>query len=57
VAAASLVLSLTVVTRDQSEATRTAEVMARAATGLALEGITISFHIGTVDDDDVDPSG
>ena len=49
---ASLVLSLSVVTEDQSEATKTAEVMARAATGLALDGIDVSLSIGTVEDED-----
>lgn len=54
--AGTLVVSLTVVTEDPNEATRTAEVMARAATGLALEGIRVSLTIGTVDDvDDADP--
>jgi hypothetical protein len=39
----SLVVSLTVVSEDQNEAALAAEVMARAAIGLALEG--------TVEDD------
>jgi hypothetical protein len=48
----ALVVSFTVVTDDQNEAARAAEVMARAATGLALEGTMISLTIGTVDDDE-----
>lgn len=46
-----LVVSLTVVTEDQTEAARAAEVMARAAIGLALEGAMVSLSIGTVESD------
>lgn len=50
-----LVVSATVVTQDQSKAARVVEVLARASTGLALEGLSISITMGTaieVDDDD-----
>lgn len=48
----SIVVSLTVVSEDQTETTRAAEAMARCATGLALEGITVSLSIGTVEDEE-----
>jgi hypothetical protein len=47
----SLVVSLTIVTEDPNEATTAAEVMARAAAGLALEGLLVSLTIGTATDD------
>lgn len=47
-----LVVSLSVVTGDDTKAARAAEVMARAATGLALDDIPASFHIGRVDEED-----
>jgi hypothetical protein len=50
----SLVVSLSVVTEDEQAAVRASEVMARAAAGLALEGITVSLTIGTVIDDGED---
>lgn len=54
----ALVVSFTVVTGDQTEAARAAEVMARAAIGLALEGTMVSLSIGTVEDDgDADSPG
>jgi hypothetical protein len=48
----SLVVSLNVVTEDPSQATRAAEVMARAAAGLALDGIGVSLNIHTVTDNE-----
>lgn len=50
--AKSLVVSLTVVTKDPDAAARAAEVMARAASGLALDGIDINLTLGNVDDED-----
>jgi hypothetical protein len=50
-----LVVSATVVTQDQGRAARAAEVLARAATGLGLEGLNVSITIGTavdIEDDD-----
>lgn len=54
--AAKVVVSITVVTDDALMVARAAEVMARAAAGLALEGTMVSVTIGMVDDDD-DPPG
>lgn len=51
-----LVVNLSVVTRDASEATRAAEVMARAAAGLALEGISVALNLGTVPDHETEDS-
>lgn len=50
----SLVVSLSVVTDDPEAAARSAEVMARAAAGLALEGLSVSLSLGTVIDEDED---
>lgn len=50
----SLVVSLTLVTEDPEAAARSAEVMARAAAGLALEGLSVSLSLGTVTDDEDD---
>lgn len=45
------VVSLTVVSASAEQVTRAAEVMARAATGLALEGIMANLSLGTPEDD------
>jgi hypothetical protein len=51
---ASIVVSLTVVTTDESEASRAAEVMSRAGAGLALEGTSVSLTMGTVEAGEVE---
>jgi hypothetical protein len=48
----TIVISATVVTEDQTQATRAAEVLARAAAGLVLEGMNVSVSMGIPDDDD-----
>jgi hypothetical protein len=49
-----MVVSLTVVSEDPNAVTRAAEVMARAAAGLALERIMVSLTLGTPDEDEAD---
>jgi hypothetical protein len=51
----TIVVSASVVTEDQSQAARAAEVLARAAAGLVLEGISVSVSLSRVDDEE-DPS-
>ena len=46
-----LAIGVTVFTSDPEQATRAAEAFARVATGLALEGIDVSFSIHTLDED------
>lgn len=46
------VVSVTVVTGNPEHATRAAEVLARAASGLSLEGINVSLTMSTVFDED-----
>ena len=48
----SIVVSATVVTEDQTHAARAAEVLARAAAGLVLEGISINVNFGIADGDE-----
>jgi hypothetical protein len=48
----TMVVSLTVVSTEAEHITRAAEVMARAAAGLALEGIMVSLTLGTPSDED-----
>jgi hypothetical protein len=53
---ATMVVSLTVVSDQPDVVARAAEVMGRAAAGLALEGIMVNLSMGTPDDDDeLDP--
>lgn len=47
-----VVVSLTLVTNDQSTIARAMETFGRAAAGLALEGISTSLSATRVDDDD-----
>ncbi len=47
-----MVISATVVTKDQAQATRAMEAFGRAAAGLGLEGLSVNVHIGTVEDDE-----
>jgi len=49
------VVSLTVVSEEPEHITRAAEVMARAAAGLALDGVMVSLTIGAPEDEDEDP--
>lgn len=49
-----LIVTITVITASPEHAARSAEAFARAATGLALEGISVNLHMGTLDDDDVE---
>jgi hypothetical protein len=48
----TMVVSLTVVSTEAEHITRAAEVMARAAAGLALEGIMVNLSLGTPSDAD-----
>jgi hypothetical protein len=48
----TMVVSLTVVSAEPEHVTRAAEVMARAAAGLALEGIMVNLSMGTPSDED-----
>lgn len=48
----SIIISATVVTDDESHATRAAEVLARAAAGLVLDGVPVMVSMGQVDDDE-----
>jgi hypothetical protein len=47
----TIVISLTVVTDDQSEAVKAHEAMSRAAVGLALDGISATVTAGIPDED------
>jgi hypothetical protein len=51
----TIVISATVVTDDQSQATHAAEVLARAAAGLVLDGIPVNVSMGVPDDDEDQP--
>lgn len=56
----SLVVSFTVVTDNPPDVIRATEVLGRAATGLVLEGISVSITLGQVEDDEAEveePSG
>lgn len=48
----SIVISATVVTDDQQQASHAAEVLARAAAGLVLDGIPVSVSMAEVDDEE-----
>jgi hypothetical protein len=50
----AIFVSASVITSDQAQAARAAEVFARAVTGLALEGINVNMNIHQVDDEDGD---
>jgi len=50
--APTIVVSATVVTASQEHAARAAEVLARSAAGLMLDGVNVSITMGTVEDDD-----
>jgi hypothetical protein len=47
-----IVVSCTVVSEKPEEIVKASEVLARAASGLALEGINVSVNIGTVPDEE-----
>lgn len=47
-----IVISATIVTDNPSHATRAAEVLARAAAGLVLDGVPVNVHMGHADDDE-----
>lgn len=47
-----VVVSATVVTRNSEHVAKAGEVLARAAAGLALEGIAVSLSFGIPEDDD-----
>lgn len=53
----SIVISATVVTDDQEQALKAAEVLARAAAGLVLDGVNVSVHMGIADDEDEEGGG
>ncbi len=46
-----VVVSATVVTENPEHAARAAEVLARAAAGLVLDGINVNVSLGIPDDD------
>jgi hypothetical protein len=48
----SIVISATVVTDDQQQASHAAEVLARAAAGLVLDGIPVNVSMTEVDDEE-----
>lgn len=45
-----IVISASVVTDDPQKAAKAAEVLARAATGIALEGISVNVSLGYGDE-------
>jgi hypothetical protein len=47
-----LCISVTVFTTDDGEATKAVEVFARAAAGLALDGVRCSLNVGPLPDDE-----
>lgn len=47
----AIVISATVVTEDHAAALKAAEVLARAAAGLVLDGIDVSVSMGRPSDD------
>lgn len=47
-------VTLTVLPQSDEEATRCAEVLGRAAAGLALEGLTVSLGLATYEPDEED---
>lgn len=49
---AEVVVSLTLVTKNQADIARAMETFGRAAAGLALEGISTSLSATRVEDDD-----
>jgi hypothetical protein len=46
-----MVVSVTLVTEDQEAVVRAVESFARAAAGLALEGLMVSVTVSTLEDD------
>ena len=50
----SIVVSATVVTEDEVHAARVMEAFARAATGLALEGMLVSVTISRGEHEEID---
>ena len=51
-----IVVSATVVTDNPEHAARAAEVLARAAAGLVLDGISVNVSLGIPDDDPEEPT-
>ncbi len=49
-----VVVSATVVTSNPEHVAKAGEVLGRAASGLALEGINVSLSFGIPDDDESD---
>lgn len=52
-----IVLTLIVVTNDQTTAVKAWEVIGRTAIGLALDGVMVSTNVGTTSEEDEDASG
>lgn len=50
----TMVISATVVTDNEEHAARAAEVLARAATGLVLDGMSVSVSLMRSDAEEVD---
>lgn len=48
----TIVVSATVVTDDPTHAARAAEVLARAAAGLVLDGISVTVSLGVPEEDE-----
>jgi hypothetical protein len=53
----SIVISASVVTDNPEHATRAAEVLARAATGLVLEGIYVNVSMGIAEEETEEVTG
>lgn len=51
----TVVISATVVTDNPDHAARAAEVLARAAAGLVLDGVPVNVSLGVPDDEDDQP--
>ncbi len=49
----AMVISATVVTTDHEKAARAAEVLARAASGLVLDGISVSLTLYRTDEEEI----
>lgn len=48
----TIIITASVVTEDHNQAARAAEVLARAAAGLVLEGISVGVTMGQLDEED-----
>jgi hypothetical protein len=51
----TMVISATVVTDDHEQAARAAEVLARACSGLVLDGVSVNLSMSVTHDEDDNP--